>query len=134
MRYGFAADARGWCGFPRRQTAPGNVATDAECLRAASRSGGIVTDHVQPVEQVFAEPAALPMSSASVGGRDDAHVDLDRLAAADRLDLAFLQHPQQFHLRCRGSSPTSSRNIVPPLASTNLPIWRSVAPVKAPFS
>src|SRR3982074_3499723 len=34
----------------------------------------------------------------------------------------------------RGSSPTSSRNSVPPLASTNLPVWRSVAPVKAPFS
>ena len=33
-----------------------------------------------------------------------------------------------------GSSPTSSRNSVPPDASTNLPVWRSVAPVKAPFS
>src|SRR6266853_458256 len=33
-----------------------------------------------------------------------------------------------------GSSPTSSRNSVPPEASTNLPVWRSVAPVKAPFS
>src|SRR5262249_3106321 len=33
-----------------------------------------------------------------------------------------------------GSSPTSSRNSVPPVASTNLPVWRSVARVKAPFS
>ena len=33
-----------------------------------------------------------------------------------------------------GSSLTSSRNSVPPEASTNLPSWRSVAPVNAPFS
>src|ERR1700730_297867 len=33
-----------------------------------------------------------------------------------------------------GNSPTSSRNNVPPEASTNLPTWRSVAPVKDPFS
>src|SRR5229473_3592477 len=33
-----------------------------------------------------------------------------------------------------GNSLISSRNSVPPEASTNLPVWRSVAPVKAPFS
>jgi hypothetical protein len=33
-----------------------------------------------------------------------------------------------------GSSPTSSRNSVPPEASTNLPVCFSVAPVNAPFS
>ena len=33
-----------------------------------------------------------------------------------------------------GRSPISSRNSVPPLASTNLPTCLSVAPVKAPFS
>src|SRR5471032_2194963 len=33
-----------------------------------------------------------------------------------------------------GNSETSSRNSVPPEASTNLPMWRSVAPVNAPFS
>src|SRR6266705_1284280 len=33
-----------------------------------------------------------------------------------------------------GNSPTSSRNSVPPEASTNLPRCFSVAPVKAPFS
>ena len=39
-----------------------------------------------------------------------------------------------FTCAASGSSPTSSRNSVPPEASTNLPMWRSVAPVKAPFS
>src|SRR5690606_42150973 len=32
-----------------------------------------------------------------------------------------------------GSSPTSSRNSVPPWASANLPTWSPVAPVNAPF-
>ena len=34
----------------------------------------------------------------------------------------------------RGSSLTSSRSRVPPFASWNFPAWRSVAPVKLPFS
>ena len=33
-----------------------------------------------------------------------------------------------------GNSPISSRNSVPPCASTNFPTCFSVAPVKAPFS
>ena len=33
-----------------------------------------------------------------------------------------------------GSSPTSSKKIVPPCASSKRPVRRSVAPVKAPFS
>jgi hypothetical protein len=34
-----------------------------------------------------------------VGGRDDAHVDLDRLVAADAFELALLQRAQQPHLQ-----------------------------------
>ena len=33
-----------------------------------------------------------------------------------------------------GSSATSSRKSVPPFARSNLPMWRSTAPVNAPFS
>ncbi len=55
--------------------------------------------HVQPVEQVLAEmPFLDPLEQPAVGRRDDADVDLDRLAAADRLDGAFLQRAQQLHL------------------------------------
>ena len=39
-----------------------------------------------------------------------------------------------FTCAAAGNSPTSSRNSVPPEASTNLPAWRSVAPVNEPFS
>ena len=34
-----------------------------------------------------------------MGRRDDPHVDLHRVVAAERLDRPFLQHPQQLGLR-----------------------------------
>ena len=56
--------------------------------------------HVQPVEQVFAERAVLhEVEQLAVGRGNDADVDLHRLAAADRLDGAFLQRAQQLYLR-----------------------------------
>ena len=91
--------------------------------------------NMQPIEQVLAEAAGFDVGDqVAIGGRNEPHVDLDRLARADRLDFAFLDGAQQFDLRGAGNSPTSSRNIVPPEASTNLPTWRSVAPVNEPFS
>ncbi len=66
--------------------------------RAQRRHGQ--RQHVQPVEQVFAELAGFrALQQIAIGRRDDAHVDLHRLAAADRLDLALLQRAQQLHLR-----------------------------------
>ena len=57
-------------------------------------------DHVQPVEQVLAEAAVLHLAlQVDVGGGDDAHVDLDRLHAAEAHELAFLHHAQQLGLR-----------------------------------
>ena len=63
------------------------------------------------------------------------HVDLDRLAGADRLDLVLLDRAQEL----RPARPAAARRprrgtACRPIASTNLPVWRSVAPVKAPFS
>ena len=47
--------------------------------------------HVQAVEQVLAEAAVLHVGDEiAVGGGDDAHVDLHRLARADRLNLVLL--------------------------------------------
>ena len=55
---------------------------------------------MQPVEQVLAERAALhEVEQLAVGRGNDADVDLHRLAAADRLDGAFLQRAQQLYLR-----------------------------------
>ena len=57
-------------------------------------------EHVQAIEQVFAEAAAFDVvDQVAVGGRDDPHVDLDGLAPADRLDLALLDGAQQLDLR-----------------------------------
>jgi hypothetical protein len=42
------------------------------------------------------------LGEVAVGGRDDAHVDLHGLVAADALELALLQHAQQLHLDGRG--------------------------------
>jgi hypothetical protein len=41
---------------------------------------------------------------------------------------------RSFPCAARGSSPISSRKMVPPAASSNLPGRRSVAPVNDPFS
>lgn len=80
--------------------------------------------HMQAIEQVFAElPRLGALQQVVVGRRDDADIDLDRFAGADRLDLALLQGARS-SLTCAwsGNSLTSSRKSVPPWASTNLPM------------
>ena len=51
---------------------------------------------VQPVEQVLAEQSLRDqLAQVAMGGGDDPHIGLDRHAAADRHELARLQHAQQ---------------------------------------
>ena len=53
-------------------------------------------DDVEAVEQVFLKLAVGdPFLQILVGGGDDPHVHLHRLAAADPVELAVRQHPQQ---------------------------------------
>jgi hypothetical protein len=55
---------------------------------------------MQPIEQVLAEAALLHVfDQVAMGCRNDPHVHLDGLAAADRLDLALLDGAKQLHLR-----------------------------------
>jgi hypothetical protein len=57
-------------------------------------------EHVEPEEQVGAEPAlAHGGRQVAVRGRDDPHINRDRLAAADPLDRALLEGAQQEDLR-----------------------------------
>ncbi len=59
--------------------------------------------HVEPVEEVLAELALLHhLLERPVRGRHEAHVHLQRLRAAEPLELALLQHPQQLHLHVQG--------------------------------
>src|SRR5438874_2671370 len=59
-------------------------------------------DDVQPVVEVLAEAARFHLGlEVLVGGREDAHVDLERAVAADPLELALLQDAQDLGLRLR---------------------------------
>jgi len=66
------------------------------------------------------------------GNHTDVHAEGP--GATDTLELALLQHAQQHDLVSAGSSPTSSRKIVPPSASSKRPWRRCRAPVNAPPS
>ena len=89
-------------------------------------------EDVQPVVEIAPEGAVLDrLLEVAVGGRDDAHVDLDGALAADALELPLLQDAQQLDLDVEVErSPISSRKIVPRCASSNLPICCLMAPVK----
>ena len=65
-------------------------------LATFRQSGDMNADHVQPVEQVLAELAGLHQRfQILMGSGNDAHIDLDRRVAADPVELAIGQHPQQ---------------------------------------
>ena len=56
-------------------------------------------EDVEPVVEILAELAVGDqLLEIAVGRRHHAHVDLDRLGAADALELALLQHAQQLDL------------------------------------
>ena len=76
----------------------------------------------EAVVQVLAEPAGGDLAGqVAVGRREDPGVGLEGLGAADALELALLEDAEQLGLAGRGSSPTSSRKIVPPAARSNRP-------------
>src|SRR5437870_7104605 len=55
--------------------------------------------YVEPVVEIFAEGAAADgLLEVRVRRGDEAHVDLDRPGAADPLDLALLEYPQELGL------------------------------------
>jgi hypothetical protein len=59
-------------------------------------------DHVQAVVEVLAEAAGLHLHvEVAVGGRDDPHVHLHRVRAADRAHLVVLEHAQELGLETR---------------------------------
>jgi hypothetical protein len=56
-------------------------------------------EYVEAIIEVFAEGVVGDeLRQILVGRADDADIDLRRALAADRIDFAFLQHAQQFHL------------------------------------
>ena len=71
-------------------------------LAARPQRRQLHADHVQPMEEVLAEEAARhAVLEVLVGGSDDAHIDAHRGLAADAIEFAFGQHPQQARLQRR---------------------------------
>ena len=66
------------------------------------RSGGRNRHHVQPIKQILPELSLGDLLlKIDVGRGDHAHVHFDRLRIPHALELALLQHAQQFHLQLR---------------------------------
>ena len=66
-----------------------------DVVLALAQRRHVARHDVQPVEEILAEAPGGDLGfEVLVGRRDDAHVDLDRLLAADALELALLQHAQ----------------------------------------
>lgn len=66
---------------------------------ALAERGNVDRDHADPEIEVLTKPACRHLGrQIPVGGTEDPHVDRDR-TAADRSDLARLQHPQELGLQ-----------------------------------
>ena len=71
--------------------------------RALAQRGQADRHDVEPVEEVLAERALRDeLLQIAVRRRDEAHVDADRLDAADALELALLQRAEELHLHLDG--------------------------------
>jgi hypothetical protein len=75
------------------------VGQPGDVLAALAHRRQLDVDHAQAEVQIFAEAAAVDLlAQVAVGRGQDPDVDLDRAIAADPLDLALLEHPQQLRL------------------------------------
>ena len=71
-----------------------------DVLDPVTQGGYVERNHVQPVEQIFAEVAAIDLLfELLVGGGDHAAVHADAFERADGFDTLFVEHPQQLGLR-----------------------------------
>ena len=92
-------------------------------------------DALDPVVEVGAKPTRADLLFERAQRRQhQPDVGLDLLRAADAHVAAGLEEPQQLACSASGISAISSRNSVPPFATSILPIERSLAPVYAPRS
>ena len=109
---------------------------ERDVLGPLAQRGQVDPDHVEPVEQVGAEPALLDLVFEDlVRGRDDPDVDLDASRSRRRARTCRVCNTRSsLAWSAGGMSPTSSSSSVPPSASSNRPILRRSAPVNDPFS
>ena len=73
-----------------------------DVLAAFAQRRQLHRDHVQSVEEIFAERRLRDhLREIGVRGGDDPNVDLDRVRIADALELAFLEDAQKLRLERR---------------------------------
>jgi hypothetical protein len=78
-------------------------------------------NHLQAVEEVLAEVPASTSAARSLFEAAITRTSTLSERSRRRADLAVLQDAQQLHLQVALISPTSSRKMVPPFASWNMP-------------
>ena len=105
-------------------------------LGSLAQRGQVDPDHVEPVEQVGAEPALLDLFFQYVCGWRRRSARRPGCSRSRPLARTCRVCKTRSSLACRPGemSPTSSSSKVPPSASSNRPILRRSAPVNAPFS
>jgi hypothetical protein len=109
-------------------------AMGTDILRPLAQRGHADGHHAHAVVQILAKLALRHQPSGRDWWRRSRARDANRLLAAHAVEFALLQHAQQLGLRVRVQIADSSRNSVPPSASSNLPRRAEVAPVNDPFS
>ena len=71
-----------------------------DVFRALPEWGDGDGEYIEPVEEVFPEPALLDLFlQVPVAGSDDAYIDLDGAGTAQPLELAVLNDPEQLALQ-----------------------------------
>jgi hypothetical protein len=112
MRVTRRPSARAWCST--------KCAAKIDVLAPLAQRG-LDPEDVQPEER-SSRSAGLDLGGeVTVGGGDDADIDLHLARRPDGLDLAFLQHPQQRTWTAGLVSAISSRKSVPPSRSRRVP-------------
>src|SRR5690606_14502844 len=88
-----------------RRVLLGAVAVDEEVgelehvVPAIAERGDLDLEHIEPIVEVLAEPARGDRSlEIGVRGREHPNIAAQRLAAADPLEAALLQDPQELDL------------------------------------
>src|SRR6267378_5461814 len=103
VSHGLAADAGDGAIFLGAESREKMSQQMRDVLAARPQRRNRQRQHMQAIEQIFAEMSAFDaLQQLAVGRGDDAHVNLHRLAPANRLDRAFLQRAKQLDLRWQG--------------------------------
>lgn len=104
-------------------------------LSPVAQRRNLQAQHIEPEIKIAAKSALRHgLLEIAIGRRQNPHVDRNALGASHGTNLSLLYGPQQLGLKVYGSSPTSSRNTVPPSAIASKPSRDWTAPVNAPLT